>query len=524
MSGETFTADAPLQAEVIAFLETAATHGVGIMRVERIDTHGAIVFLAGDFVYKIKRNVRYSYMNFSTLELRRRACLRELEINRPQAPGIYLGVVAITREMDGSLALDGSGMPVEWAVHMRRFGAADLLSRVAERQGIDAILARAIADVIHVYHSGAPQHQAGDARARLARIVEDLAEGLATPALGFSQSEIRQLTSACTIRLEAVGPLLQRRSSAGLVRRCHGDLHLGNIVLWQDRPTLFDAIEFDEALATIDTLYDLAFLLMDLDQRGQRTAANVVLNRYLWRTQEFLDLEGLAALPLFLGLRAAIRAMVLAQRAALGGNHIAGNDRAAAEAYLNAATGYLAPAPPRLIAVGGLSGTGKSTLAAALAPMIAPAPGALHLRSDLERKSMLGVEETERLAASCYTPELNGRVYGVLLRKARLALAAGHSVVVDAVYLAEGERSGLEQLARDIGVPFAGLWLVAPEATMVQRVAARTKDASDATPDVVRRQLDWHGRASKGAWVTIDAGGSAEDTLRAARKVIDAGA
>ena len=520
MSGEAHGVDDALQAEVIEFLGTAATYGVGVARVERIDTHGAIVFLAGEHAYKIKRTVRYSYMDFSTLERRLQACQRELEINRPHAPDIYLGVVAITREPEGGLALGGSGTPVEWAVHMRRFGDDALLSRVAEQQGIDTRLAREIADVVQVYHRGADVDRKGDSRCRLRRIVDELATALDAPALEFASDELRQLASALLSRLASVGSILERRSNAGLVRRCHGDLHLGNIVLWQGRPTPFDAIEFDETMATIDTLYDLAFLLMDLDQRGQRKAANIVFNRYLWRTQEVLDLEGLAAMPLFLGLRASIRAMVLAQRAALRVEQPGGIDHTAARSYLHAAIGYLAPSPPRLVAVGGLSGTGKSTLAAMLAPLIEPAPGALHLRSDLERKSMLGFEETERLPASGYEPEVNRRVYEALLRKAQVALAAGHAVIVDAVYLAEGDRADLQQLACDTGVPFAGLWLTAPEQFIVQRVAERINDASDATPDVVRRQLEAHDPAKTGSWTIIDAGGSAENTLRAAHTAL----
>ncbi len=522
MSGEAHDVDDASEADVIAFLGAAGTYGVGVTRVERIETHGAIVFMAGEHAYKIKRNVRYSYMDFSTLELRRRACLRELEINRPQAPDIYIGVVAITREPGGGLAIGGNGEPVEWAVHMRRFSDDALLSSIAERQGIDPSLARAIADVVHTYHRSAPIVHADEPRTQLNRIVEELADGLAAPAVGFSVDEVQHLRSASVARLDAVTSLLERRSRADFVRRCHGDLHLGNIVLWQGKPTLFDAIEFDEALATIDTLYDLAFLLMDLDRRGQQVAANIILNRYLWRTQELLDLEGLAAIPLFLGLRAAIRAMVQSQRAALQGEPSAGGNHGLGLRYLQAAVGYLAPAPPSLIAVGGLSGTGKSTLAAALAPTIAPSPGALHLRSDLERKSLLGAEETERLPASGYTPEINAQVYDVLLQKARVALAAGHGVIVDAVYLADDERNAIEQVALSLSVPFCGLWLTAPEKVMVQRVAGRSNDASDATPDVVRRQLEWRGCSSAGAWATIDAGGSAEDTLRAARKVVDA--
>ena len=364
MSEAVHTVDDAQRAEVEAFLGATTTYGAEVTSVERVETHGAMVFLAGDNAYKIKRPVRYSYMDFSTLELRRRALVREYEINRPHAPAIYLGVVAITRGPDGSLAIGGNGEPVEWAVHMRRFDDEALLSRVAERHGIDKALARDIADVVHRYHRSAAVERHSDPRSRLRHIIDELSDALAAPELGFAGDDVRRLTSLCRARLDAITPMLHRRANAGMVRRCHGDLHLGNIVLWHGQPTLFDAIEFDETIATIDTLYDLAFLLMDLDRRGQRAAANVVLNRYLWRTQGQLDLEGLAALPLFLALRAGIRAMVLAQRATLRSAH---HDHEAS-CYLSAATAYLDPVTPQLIAVGGLSGTGKSTLAAALAP------------------------------------------------------------------------------------------------------------------------------------------------------------
>ena len=191
-----------------------------------------------------------------------------------------------------------------------------------------------------------------------------------------------------------------------------------------------------------------------------------------------------------------------------------------ATAYLRAAIDYIAPLPPQLIAVGGLSGTGKSTLAAALAPSIAPTPGAVHLRSDLERKVLLGAAETERLPATAYTPEVNARVYDVLRRKARTVLAAGHSVIVDAVFLRDAERDGLQQVAHDQGVRFAGLWLTAPAEVMVRRVTERTNDASDATPDVVRRQIEWQGRAAATAWSVIDASRTTADTLHDANDVI----
>lgn len=510
-----------LQAEVVAFLAAPAAYGAGIADVERFETHGAFVFLAGDHAYKIKRAVRYAYMDFSTLELRHRACLREVEINQPNAPRIYLGVVPITREADGSLAIEGAGTPVEWAVHMLRFGNDNLLSAVADTLGIDAGLARELADAVHAYHSGAAVAASVDQRATLSLVVNELVEAFRSPSLGFSPESADELAARCTSYLDKVGALLADRARAGHVRRCHGDLHLANIVLWQGRPTLFDALEFDENLATIDTLYDFAFLLMDLDKRDQRAAANVVLNRYLWRRQETLDLDGLAALPLFLALRAAIRAMVIAQRSALGADHDLQAAPLEAMAYFGAALAYLSPPPARLIAVGGLSGTGKSTLAAALAPAIGAAPGAVHLRSDLERKALLGAAETERLDASCYTQEAGRRVYEVLCRKAKMAIAAGHGVIVDAVFLDATERAEMEQVAASEGVSFTGLWLTAPEAVMTRRVADRTGDASDATPQVVRRQVSQlDSEPAECAWLQVDAGGSATATLAAARALL----
>ncbi|MFZ1101382.1 MAG: AAA family ATPase, partial [Hyphomicrobiaceae bacterium] len=188
-----------------------------------------------------------------------------------------------------------------------------------------------------------------------------------------------------------------------------------------------------------------------------------------------------------------------------------------------AATGYLTPGPPQLVAVGGLSGTGKSTLARALAPELGAAPGAVHLRSDLERKALYGVEETARLGPDAYTTATGAAVYAVLLRKARLALSAGHAAVVDAVHANADERDGIEAMAAELGVPFQGLRLEAGSRQLTDRVAARKGDASDATPDVVRRQLAHDAGPLGASWMRIDAGGSAAETLAAARQALGCG-
>jgi predicted kinase len=240
----------------------------------------------------------------------------------------------------------------------------------------------------------------------------------------------------------------------------------------------------------------------------------------LWRSNRDLDLEGLRALPLFLGARAGIRALVCADRAAQEKADAGQSDAERARAYLVAALGYLTPPAAELIAVGGLSGTGKTTLAAALAPGIGPAPGAVHLRSDLERKSLFGVKETVRLGPQSYSSQVSHQVYEALRRQARLALESGHSVIVDAVHSRPAERSGVEGVAAGLGLPFRGLWLEAQSERLIERVAARRNDASDATASVVRQQLAIDIGLFSPTWTAIDANGSAAGILERARMIL----
>ncbi|QIB34237.1 AAA family ATPase [Ancylobacter pratisalsi] len=501
------------QQPVFALLANPATHGFS-GEVTRIDTHGAALFLVGDDVYKVKRAVRFSFMDLSTLARREAACRRELELNRPAAPDIYLDLVAITRR-DGALHLGGEGAPgseiVEWAVHMRRFDENATLDRIADAGGLTPARIDALAKAVFAFHQGAAVHRDVDPAASLAGVADGLIEGLGEMPELFAPARVAAFASTLADTRERLAPLLARRARAGEVRRCHGDLHLRNVALIEGTPVLFDALEFDEALATIDRLYDLAFLLMDLDRRGQAHAANLMLNRYLAACGDAPPYDGLTALPLFLALRAGIRARVMA--AALGSRP--GAARAAAHAetlgYLSYAERVLVPVPARLIAVGGLSGTGKSTLAANLAPHIGPAPGAVHLRSDVERKRLAGVDELEALPATAYSQAAADAVYAELRARAGAVLAAGHAVVVDGMHQRVDERAAIEEVARGHGAAFIGLWLDAPVEARAARVEARRGDASDATPEVVRRQAAWNSGAP--GWTTIDASGAPEVVL-----------
>ncbi len=496
------------QSEVLAFLASPAGHD-GAAPVERIDTHGAHVFLADDRAVKIKRAVRYDYMDLSTMEKRRDLIRREFELNRPAAPELYRDVVPITRKADDTLAWEGDGAPVEWVLRMSRFPREAELEVMAEDGRIDDALADRLGEEVARYHAAAPTRP-DEGADLIAEILDELDRVFAgmTGALGVER--IARFTAAVRSTHDGAAPLLRRRGAEGRVRRCHGDLHLRNLVMIDGRPTPFDALEFDERLGTCDVLYDLAFLLMDLEHRGLKRAANLVLNSYLRAAPG--NLGGLAALPLFLSVRAAIRAMVDVQTdVATGGEHSAD-----ARAYLDAALGYLSPPASCLIAIGGLSGSGKTTLGRLLAPGIGPAPGAVHLRSDLERKAMLGVRPLDRLPDTAYDAATTARVYEVLRRRAAEALAAGHAVLLDATHLTEAERDASASAAGPH--PFLGLWLEAAPDILVARVTARRGDASDADARVVGQQLARP--VDRIDWRRIDAGGPLEETLAAARAMI----
>jgi uncharacterized protein len=494
------------QRAVFDFLADPASHGGA--PVKRIDTHAASVFLAGERALKIKRAVRFPFLDYSTLEKRQAACAAEIAVNRAYAPAIYRGVLAITREADGKLAIGGKGAPVEWAVEMRRFDERKTLDHMAERGEIDGRLADALGRAVAQAHAAAPVvADAGFADELAEFIAQNDAELRAAPEL-FAPAAVSALTATSRAALARARPLLAARERNGRVARCHGDLHLGNIVLIDGAPVLFDAIEFDPRIATGDVLYDLAFLLMDLIERGLKAAANSVLNRYLLETRRVDDLDALAALPLFLSLRAAIRAKVTAARAASRASI-----EQSARDYFALAQALLAPPAPQLIAVGGLSGTGKSLLARALAADLPPAPGAVWLRSDVERKALFGMAETERLPPAAYVRAVTAKVYDALTDKARRVLAAGHSAVVDAVFADPSERAAIAQAAGNAA--FHGLFLSAPLSTRVTRVGTRQADASDADAAIAREQE----RYDLGAmtWRQLDAAGTPAQTLAQAK-------
>jgi aminoglycoside phosphotransferase family enzyme/predicted kinase len=448
-----------------------------------IETHIAAVFLIGERAYKLKKAVDLGFLDFSTREKRRWAIRRELELNRRTAPDVYLAVAEVVRRPDGQLALDdgakaGAGEALECVLVMRRFDPEAVLSNAPERvQGDFAeTLGRQVADL----HAAAETRPSG--AGGLGYVIGSNADHLRQLAPTLGAERVEALLAATDAEFERRRALLDARGAARQIRRCHGDLHLGNILEEHGRAVLFDCIEFNDALSEIDVLYDIAFLLMDLCFRRQHGGASRVLNGYLDQAGRGFGetmLEGLAVLPLFMAVRAAVRAHVSAHN----------GDPEAARAYVEASLRHLTWPRPELRAVGGLSGSGKSTFARRLAPDLGAPPGAVVLRSDEVRKRLWGRAPAEALPPEAYAEGQSERVYATLMREAGLILKAERPVILDAVFLKPAERAAAEAAATAAGVPFAGVWLDVPPEVMRQRLAGRSGDASDADAGVLEQQL-----------------------------------
>ncbi|MDR3537303.1 MAG: AAA family ATPase [Acetobacteraceae bacterium] len=481
-----------IQQETVALLQRLAG-------APPVETHISLVFVGADTVWKLKKAVRLPFLDFTRVEDRHHFAARELALNAPAAPGLYRDLVPVVRGADGGLALDAGGGPaVDWVLRMARVPADDFLDVMAAQARIGPSQQDALADAVAAYHAALPPVRG------VVPPMRDIALGNARSALeaGLPEPAVIAWQAAMLPALDTAASWMAQRAQDGFVRRAHGDLHLGNLCLWQGRPVPFDALEFDEAMATIDLGYDLAFLLMDLDHRVDRSAGNRVLNRYIARNGDSGMLRGM---PAFLSMRAMVRAHVEAR---------VGHQEPAA-GYLAAAAVYLVPPPPVVIAIGGLPGTGKSTLARALAPSLGAAPGALILRSDEIRKRRFGVAPEQRLPPAAYAPDVSEAVFAALFAAAGKAAAAGHAVIADATFLDPSHRAGIAAAASAAGVPFHGFWLQAPLSELEARVSGRQGDASDATVEVLRRAARTDPGA--GSWQPIDA-----TDARKAQQAIDA--
>jgi uncharacterized protein len=479
---------AAIPAETLRLVErlrdpAAYPHPTAAIRL--IETHISWVFLTGPFAYKLKKPIDVGFLDYSSLELRRRCCEEEIRVSSRFAPELYVAAVPITGTPDEP-HVGGDGPALEWAVKLVQFDEADRLDARFDAGRLAAADCERLGAAIAAVEEGLAVVASGD-RWGSAKSVHDAA------AINLGQLRDRRPDAAGRVgrieawlfaRLDALADVIARRRAAGRVRECHGDLHLANLVLHDGRMMAFDAIEFSPVLRWIDVANDVAFLVMDLESRGRPDLAAMVRSSWMEAAD---DHEAAVVMPVYEVYRAVVRAAVAALRA----------DGAAARSetdrYLELAERLTRPRRPVLYATCGVSGSGKTTLAAGLVA----AAGAVRLRSDVERKRLAGMQPTDRpvdeaAVAALYDPLMTRRVYRRLAELARTLLEAGTSVVVDAACLKRWQRGELEAVAREATAPLVWLELDLPEEVVLGRVAARLAaggDASDASPEVVRGQL-----------------------------------
>lgn len=463
-----------------------------------VETHLSSLLFAGEHVYKLKKPLALPFVDFSTLQARREACEEELRLNTRTAPQYYLGVVPVVQAADGP-AFAGLGPVLDWAVHMRRFDDSQRLDRLAAQGRLGARHIDRLAEVVARFHAQLPPAPPGHGRAEVARhwARENLQELQALVTEPRQATLLAALAGWTEARGAQLASQMELRRLTGHVREGHGDLHLANIAWVDDAPLLFDALEFNDTLRHLDTIGELAFTFMDLQAHG--------LPRLAWRFMSgvFEASGDYAALPL-LSWHAVYRALVRAKVALLSarplglvGESLARLGEAAqgeAEAYLRTAARLARldgpEAAPSLLLAGGLSGSGKSTVASLLAERL----GAVRVRSDVERKRLHGLSPTARASAALdlYGEEATRRTYQRLHELAELALQAGESIVVDAAFLRRDERRAMAALAARLGAAYRLVWCEAPADLLRTRIAQRWaggQDASDATPEVLELQL-----------------------------------
>ena len=448
------------------------------------------IVLAGDYAYKVKRPVRFSFLDYSTVARRRAACRAEVELNRRWAPDLYLGVAELTMTRDGP-RFDGPGRAIEPAVRMRRFDRSQELDALVGRGDVTAAELAELGTRVAGWQASSPVVAAGSPWGKptesLAAVRDNLS-ALAAPAGSSHATMLAQLRDWIAAEYERVAPLLARRRAAGLVRECHGDLHTRNVVRIAGRLTPFDGIEFAPRLRFIDVASDVAFLAMDLERLGRPDLAAAFFDAWLAASGDY---ESAGVWRWFLVYRALVRAKIDALRAA----QLASNPAAAATAadesrrFVAVALEYaLRPAAPVLITCGP-SGSGKSSVAAALVPAFP----AVRLRADVERKRLAGLDAEARSGSApgtgLYTPQFTRRTYDRLGTYAIALARAGLAAIVDATFLDASERNRLRGAAAAAGAPFAILACAAPPAVLRERVATRHGDASEATVAVLDRQL-----------------------------------
>lgn len=441
--------------------------------VERIDTHLSHVFLSRDKAYKLKRSVRLPFVDFSLLDERRTACESELAVNKSMAGDLYESVFPITLEAEGRFALGGAGPAADWVVAMRRFDRACQFDHLARANKLTRTHVEDAARTLARFHAASRPVMSCGYGEDYHGIIQKLRQTEHHGAVRFGlQVGSRPLFGRLESELSRVMDFIEARRREGRVRRGHGDLHLRNLCLFEGAPTPFDALEFDERLATTDVVYDLAFLLMDLRHFELPGHANAAMNAY-WDESGEGEIA-LALAPFFTGLRAAVRMAVAVE----AGNLVESNQ------YHDLGVRLLESERPIVLAIGGLSGVGKTAVARAVAANLPGPAGARLLRTDVLRKSSANLQTAFRTDEALYEPARRAQVYRDLTAHARDAASVGASVVADATFIEEASRREIESVSSCVH----GYWLDAPLAVRLARIGGRSGDASDADETVAAAQ------------------------------------
>lgn len=486
---------APLAAQTALVTALARMLGAGGQPAQCFDTHISWVLVAGGYAYKIKKAVKLDFLDCSTLAARRRLCEEELRLNRRLSPTLYVDVVAVTGDAaQPRLGDDGKGEAIEYAVRMHAFAQTALWSRRLDEGSLSVQEVDALADLLGRFHQQAAAASAGTAWGR----PESLAATAAATFDAIARLAPDQASQATLARLRAwdaaehrrLAPEFAARKDAGMVRECHGDLHLGNIVTTGGGVGVFDCIEFSEPLRWIDVINDLAFAYMDLACRQRRDLATRLLNGYLAQTGDY---AGLVLLAYYSMHRALVRCLVMLLRAAQAVSEVARDAaRREALAYLAHAARLTGAPKPAVLITHGCSGSGKTTFSREAAALL----GAVHLRSDIERKRLHGLQPLDRSGAAhaspLYDADATRRTYERLLALTRAVAAAGMVALVDAAFLDAAQRRPFARYAARAKLPFRIFDLRASPAVMMQRLALRANagaDASDADAAVLARQL-----------------------------------
>lgn len=512
------------QSALIAALSSPAAYGLkSSQKIMVKETNISNVFLTGRKAYKLKRGVKYPYVDYSTPEKRLAACQKELAICERFAPGLCFGIEEVVSDKKGRLFIrsacsDKNAEVVDYLLAMHEFAEDMLFENMVERGDLDRFEMMDTAEKIFDLHQSAEVIMSRNPVDIIrGRIYENNAMIRCFVPDIFDAEDVDELENLQLEALEKNRELLLQRQTEGKIRWCHGDLTLRNLAMWNGQVTPFNPIEFYDDLTQIDTLYDFAFLLVEMESKGQRRLASILFNHYLALSA---DWNGIPVLPLFLSCRAAVNAYVFAQRSSeIKDKHESSLMANRAYEQLVISKRFLMRPKPVLVACGGLSGSGKSRIARESAPFIGNPPGAVIVRDDVLRKNMLNAGLEEHLDTAEYTPELENKVFEQLCAECRRVLVAGRPVVADALFHNEDQRRAIEDLAREMNVDFQGLWVDAPLDVRIERVASRKRNPSDVkTADELRKQLDVN--VGEITWDKIDTSGDRMATLTRVRTLL----